>query len=67
MVHRVGQFVFLYQMPREEWEVRNEKSLERSKSRSSRRKQRRHDQGGNKRKKGFLRSAKLWLAERFEN
>jgi protein-tyrosine phosphatase len=68
MVHRVGRFVFLYQMLREEWEVRNEKSLVQSKTRSSRRKQRRHDdQGNNKGKKGFLRSVKLWLEAKFRN
>jgi protein-tyrosine phosphatase len=68
MVHRVGQFVFLCQMMREEWEARNEKSLERSKTRSSRRKRWRHDdQEKNKGKQGFLRSVNLWLAERFQN
>jgi protein-tyrosine phosphatase len=68
MVHRVGQFVFLYQMLREEWEVRNERLLKRRQTRSSSSKRRRHDaQGNSKGKKGFLGSVKIWLAERFEN
>jgi protein-tyrosine phosphatase len=62
MVHRVGQFVFLYQMLREEWEVRNERSLVQAKSRSSRKKRHRHDDQG---KKGILRSVKLWLESKF--
>jgi protein-tyrosine phosphatase len=72
MVHREGQFMFLYQMLRDEWEARNVGSREQTKQRSSRRKRRRHDDQGNKGKKGtdsvgFLRSLKLWLAAKLQH